>query len=145
MSLLLAAALIVPSGEAFTCTPVRVWDGDGPLWCEEGPRLRLTGIATRELDGSCRDGQPCPDATAEAARDALVRLVGEPIGRSREGHVLVEGPPMQCVSAGRGQHDRTSAWCVSPKGGDLSCAMVEGGYALRWERFWRDHSCPQPY
>jgi endonuclease YncB( thermonuclease family) len=105
------------------------------------PRLRQTGIAAREFDGECRDGQPCPDASAESARDALVQLVGEPIGQLRERHVLVEGPSMHCVSAGRGQHDRTPAWCVSPKGDDLSCAMVEGGYALRWERFWKDHTC----
>ncbi len=42
---------IIPSGEIFTCTPTHVWDGDGPIWCEEGPRLRLAGIAARELDG----------------------------------------------------------------------------------------------
>lgn len=72
MSLLLAAALIVPASQEFTCTPTRVWDGDGPIWCEEGPRIRLTGIATRELDGTCREDQPCPDASGERARNALV-------------------------------------------------------------------------
>jgi endonuclease YncB( thermonuclease family) len=141
MSLLLAAALIVPAGQTFTCTPVRVWDGDGPLWCQEGPRIRLTGIATRERDGSCANGQPCPDVDPVQARDALVQLIGEPVGVSPHGHVLVEGPPMECLSEGDGGYERTSAWCVSPKGGDLSCAMVDGGYALRWERFWRDHNC----
>ena len=69
MSLLLTAAVfivppreafIVPLEEAFTCTPVRVWDGDGPLWCAEGPRIRLSGIATRKIEGHCRDRQPCP-------------------------------------------------------------------------------------
>lgn len=140
MSLLLAAATIVSAGQAFTCTPVRVWDGDGPLWCAEGPRIRLSGIATREIDGSCRKGQPCPNGSGTAARDALVRLVGEPIGRSRQGHVLVRGPAMRCVSAG-GTYDRTAAWCVSPKGGDLSCAMIRSGLALRWDRYWRNHRC----
>ena len=28
---LLLAVSIVPPGEAFTCTPVAVWDGDGPM------------------------------------------------------------------------------------------------------------------
>jgi len=140
MSILLAAATIVSAGQTFTCTPTRVWDGDGPVWCAEGPRIRLSGIAAREIDGTCRQGQPCPDASAEASRDALVRLVGEPVGRSPQGHVLVRGPAMRCVAV-NGTYERTAAWCVSPKGGDLSCAMVRSGLALRWERFWRDHRC----
>jgi endonuclease YncB( thermonuclease family) len=138
----LFAATIVPSGEAFTCTPSRVWDGDGPIWCAEGPRIRLSGIAAREIDGSCRDGQPCPDASAVVARNALVRLIGRATGQSREGHVLVTGPGMQCRSDGSAGGNRTAAWCVSPIGGDLSCAMVRGGWALKWARFWRGHQCP---
>lgn len=43
--ILAAAAIVVPSGVPFTCTPVRVWDGDGPVWCKEGPRGRRgTGV-----------------------------------------------------------------------------------------------------
>jgi endonuclease YncB( thermonuclease family) len=142
MSLLFAATLaILPSGQVFTCTPTHVWDGDGPLWCAEGPRIRLAGIAARELDGTCRRNQPCPEGDPTDARDALVRLVGSPVGRSPQGHVLVRGPAMHCVSNG-GSYERTTAWCVSPKGGDLSCAMVQSGFALRWKKFWRDHSCP---
>ena len=142
MSLLLVAAVvIVPAGQTFTCTPTRVWDGDGPVWCAEGPRIRLSGIAAREADGTCRRNQPCPEASAQASRDALVQLVGEPIGQSRYGHVLVRGPAMRCLSVGSGDGDRTAAWCVSPKGGDLSCAMVKSGFALRWDRYWRSHRC----
>jgi hypothetical protein len=89
-------------------------------------------------------GQPCPDVDPMEARDALVRLVGEPVGVSPQGHVLVEGPPMQCLSEGDGRHERTSASCVSPKGGDVNCAMVASGFALRLERFWRDHRCMEP-
>jgi endonuclease YncB( thermonuclease family) len=53
MLFLLAAISIVPAGQTFQCTPTRVWDGDGPIWCGEGPRIRLSGIAAREMDGSC--------------------------------------------------------------------------------------------
>lgn len=127
LALLLAAA--------FTCTPVRVWDGDGPIWCAEGPRVRLAGIAAREIDGSCRRGQPCPKASGVAARDALVRLVGVPIGRSREGHFLVRGPTLACRVAGRPSYRRVVAWCASPRFGDLSCALVKAGVALRWARY----------
>jgi len=59
-----SAAATAPAGETFTCTPTRVWDGDGPIWCAEGPRIRLSGIAAREMDGTCRPNHPCPRATA---------------------------------------------------------------------------------
>ena len=136
------AQTTVEADLSFTCTPVRVWDGDGPLWCAEGPRLRLAGIAAREIDETCRDGQPCPETGGAEARDALVRLVGVPIGTSAQGHILVEGPPMSCRSLGEDNHNRTTAWCISPVGGDLSCAMIANGFALVWGRYWRDHICP---
>lgn len=138
---LLAAAVIVPAGQSFTCTPVRVWDGDGPVWCAEGPHVRLAGIAARERDGTCRGNQPCPDADSMEARDALVRLVGIPVGSTSEGHILVQGPAMQCLSAGNGTGNRTAAWCVSPRSGDISCAMVADGWALKWPVYWREHRC----
>nr|WP_082992568.1 hypothetical protein [Erythrobacter sp. QSSC1-22B] len=141
MLALLAAIAIIPAGQSFDCTPVAVWDGDGPVWCEEGPRIRLSGIAAREMDGTCSVGHPCPDATAEDARDALVSLVGVPTGRSSHGHITVEGPTMRCLSVGGGGGNRMAAWCVSTRGGDLSCAMVSGGWAARWDRYWRDHKC----
>jgi hypothetical protein len=112
-----------------------------PIWCAEGPHVRLAGIAAREMDGSCRSNQPCPDATAAQARDALVGYLGVPTGRSIEGHVLVEGPTMRCRSDGGAGSTRTAAWCVSPVGGDVSCTMVKGGWALRWDRHWRGHMC----
>ena len=62
--LFLLAAAIVPAGESFECTPVRVWDGGGPTWCAEGPHVRRSGIAAKEMDGTCNANQPCPDATA---------------------------------------------------------------------------------
>ena len=140
-TLLLLAVSVVPADEEFTCTPTRVWDGDGPVWCAEGPRVRLAGIAAREIDESCRPNQPCPTASGAEARDALVKLIGTPTGRSLEGHVLITGPAMRCVSVGDGVGTRTAAWCVSPLAGDVSCAMVKGGWALMWDRYWRDHDC----
>lgn len=140
-SLLLFASEVVPAGQTFECTPTRVWDGDGPVWCAEGPRIRLSGIAARETDETCRSNQPCPSASAFDARDYLVSLVGRPVGTSEQGHVLVQGPTMRCISTGSAGGSRTGAWCVSPRGGDLSCAMVAGGYALRWDRYWGNHRC----
>ena len=91
-------ATTLAAGLIFACTPVRVWDGDGPIWCAEGPKVRLAGIAAREMDGSCRPGHPCPSAPAVAARDRLVRLLGGGRGRAPEGHVLVRGPTLRCLS-----------------------------------------------
>jgi len=141
--LIFVAVQIVAAGHSFTCTPTRVWDGDGPVWCAEGPRIRLAGIAAREIDGSCRSGQPCPAASATAARDYLVGLLGTPTGRSREGHVLVRGSPITCLSEGNGRGDRTAAWCTRSDGLDVSCAMIASGLALRWDRYWRRHRCPR--
>jgi len=131
----------VSSEQAFACTPTRVWDGDGPIWCAEGPRIRLAGIAAREMDGSCTQGHPCPSVSATVSRDALVDLVGLRLGVHPQGHILVRGPALSCRSAGSASRNRIVAWCISPTRGDLSCAMVRGGWALRWERYWRNHRC----
>ncbi|WNO55185.1 hypothetical protein [Stakelama saccharophila] len=132
---------MVPAGTTFACTPVRVWDGDGPVWCKEGPRVRLAGIAARETDGTCRSNQPCPKAGWIAARDAVVNTVGRPLGRTSDGHIRVAGPTMRCRSDGSAGGSRTAAWCVSPKSGDISCAMLRTGTVIRWDRYWRNHQC----
>jgi endonuclease YncB( thermonuclease family) len=128
---------IMANGAAFSCTPTRVWDGDGPIWCAEGPKIRLAGIAAREIDETCRPHHPCPQASGRQARDALVRLIGTPRGQSREGHILVSAKPLRCVSHGSGKGERTAALCKTASGMDLSCAMIRGGYALRWEQYDR--------
>ena len=138
---LMGAASIVPAGQSFACTPVRVWDGDGPIWCAEGPHVRLAGVAAREMDGSCRSNQPCPHTTAEQARDRLVSLVGRRTGWSSEGHALVRGPTMRCRSDGGAGGNRTAAWCMSPISGDVNCAVIQSGAALRWQRYWGKHRC----
>ncbi len=129
------------AGKRFACTPIKVYDGDGPIWCAEGPRIRLAGIAAREMDGTCRTNQPCPAVSAEASRNHLAELVGRTTGQSSQGHVLVTGPKLSCVSNGSAGGKRTGAWCESPTAGDLSCRMVQDGYALRWDRYWKRHQC----
>lgn len=136
-----SATPVVQVGETFTCTPVAVWDGDGPIWCAEGPRIRLSGIAARELDGTCSAGHPCPDATGIAARDELVRLLGGPKGTLPTGHIKVSGPPLTCTSKGSGKGSRTAAFCTREDGVDLSCAMVSSGKAARWQLYWANHKC----
>ena len=137
----LLAASIVASSQTFTCTPTHVWDGDGPVWCAEGPRIRIAGIAAREMDGSCRTNQPCPDATAIEARDALVQLMGGARGTIPTGHIVVRGPRLSCRSEGSAGGSRTAAWCRLPSGADLSCAMIRTRTVLRWDRYWKGPAC----
>jgi endonuclease YncB( thermonuclease family) len=139
--ILLAASAIVPVGQSFDCTPTRVWDGDGPIWCAEGPRVRLSGIAAREMDGSCSPGHPCPAADPTEARDHLASLLGERVGQSQEGHALIRGATLRCRSDGGAGRNRTAAWCVSTRAGDVNCAMVRSGLVARWDRYWRGHRC----
>ena len=141
MSFLALAAAIVASGQSFTCTPTHVWDGDGPVWCTEGPHVRIAGIAAREMDGTCRDNQPCPAASALEARDALVDILGGPRGSLATGHVIVAGPTLTCLSVGSAGGTRTAAWCLLPSGADLSCTMIATGTVLRWDRYWRGKRC----
>ncbi|HEX8309141.1 MAG TPA: hypothetical protein VF645_12070 [Allosphingosinicella sp.] len=136
-----SGAPVAADGARFDCTPEKVWDGDGPIHCAEGPKVRLAGIASREMDGSCRPGHPCPEASARAARDALARLLGRTVGTASTGHLLVEGPALQCLSEGSAKGGRTAAWCSSPTAGDLSCAMVASGTVAKWQRYWRGHRC----
>ena len=140
MILLAFAASAVAAGSSFTCTAVAVWDGDGPIWCAEGPRIRLAGVAARELDGSCRSGHPCPGPSGIVARNTLVGLLGGARGTLATGHVRVT-VRLECVSDGDAKGGRTAAWCVAPRVGDLSCALVGKGVALRWNRYWRDGQC----
>lgn len=139
--LTLLAVSVVAAGQTFTCTPTHVWDGDGPVWCEEGPRLRIAGIAAREMDGSCRSNQPCPQSSAIEARNALVKILGGARGRAPTGHVLVRGPTLICRSEGSAGRGRTAAWCRLPNGADLSCAMIRAGAVLRWDRYWKGPAC----
>lgn len=139
MILLWASA--IAAGQTFTCTPTAVWDGDGPIWCGEGPKIRIAGVAAREMDGSCSAGHPCPAVSATEARDRLVKLLGGPRGTLPTGHIKVQTVTMTCVSEGSAGGSRTAAWCTSPVFGDLSCAVVKAGSAVRWSRYWRGHKC----
>lgn len=138
---MLALLAIVTAGQTFACTPIAVWDGDGPVWCAEGPRIRIAGVAAREIDGSCKGSQPCPSVSGTDARDRLVRLFGGARGTMPTGHIRVRGETMSCLSEGSAGGSRTAAWCRSGQVGDLSCAVIRAGGAVRWDRYWRGHRC----
>jgi len=118
--------------ETFSCTVASVTDGD-TLRCREVDedgrqiRIRLSGVAARERDGTCSPGHPCPDASAQAATAELERLAA--------------GEVLECEPNGS-SYGRIAAFCRRPDGTDLSCAMTASGTALRWERHWHGHRCP---
>ncbi|UZK67937.1 hypothetical protein OKW87_08520 [Sphingomonas sp. M1-B02] len=140
---------LVAAGTSFTCTPTAVWDGDGPILCAEGPKIRLHGIAAREVkrvagqivDGGCSRGHPCPNVSGVVARDKLVALLGGAKGALRTGHVRVRSRILSCISYGSAKGGRTDASCSGPRTGDLSCAMVRSGTALRWRAYGGDAVC----
>ena len=68
-------------------------------------------------------------------------LLGVAVGVGRHGHILVAGPTLRCLSDGSAGGNRTASWCDSPTAGDVNCAMVNGGVAMRWDRYWNNHSC----
>jgi endonuclease YncB( thermonuclease family) len=111
-------ALTLAAGQPFTCAVVQVHDGD-TLRCADGTRVRLQGIDANELNGSCH--VTCAPRSAIEARDNLARLAlgktvrVEPTGKS---------------------YNRVTAW-LSSGGRDLSCAQIQGGYAVRWAKFDR--------
>ena len=139
--IMLLAVQIIAAGATFRCTPTAVYDGDGPIWCAEGPKVRIAGVAAREMDGTCKTNQPCPDIAARKARDRLVAILGGGRGTLSTGHIKVRSAPMTCISEGSAGGSRTAAWCTSPIFGDLSCAVVRAGGAVRWPRYWRNHRC----
>ena len=143
MLLIIAAVAtqVVAAETNFSCTPTAVWDGDGPIWCTEGPKVRIAGVAAREIDESCRSNQPCPAVTGAEAKARLVRLLGGAKGRLPTGHVVVRSATMTCYSDGSAGGSRTAAWCTSPAFGDLSCAVIAAGGAVVWPRYWRSHRC----
>lgn len=139
MTSLIFAAAVVPAGTSFSCTPVRIWDADGPVWCAEGPKLRLSGIAAREMDGSCRPGQPCPDMPAEQARQILGRLLTRgKVRTDRNNHLLLRGAPaMACLSEGSAKGERTAARCTLESGEDLGCKLIATGAVVEWRSYSR--------
>lgn len=105
-------------GATFSCTVASVTDGD-TFRCSDGTRVRLSAIAARERDGTCRPGHPCPAASAASATEALERLA---LGRT-----------ISCEADGE-SYGRITAWCSDAAGTQLNCAMVSGGYAERWAK-----------
>lgn len=121
---LVFALQLATAGHNFACAVAYVNDGD-TLRCEDGTRVRLSGIDAPELPGHCRRGRHCAP--------------GDPYAAKRQLEQLVSGQTIRCVADGR-SYDRITAWC-RVGATDINCAMTASGLAVRWERYWRGHRC----
>ena len=106
------------SGDAsaadFECSSARVLDGD-TFDCGS-TRVRLHGIDAPELEGHCRPGRQCAPGDPHASTEHLRQLVS--------------GVTVQCRQTDTDVYGRAVARCTAAKT-DLSCAQIDGGYAIR--------------
>lgn len=98
----------------FECSSPAVLDGD-TLNCGQ-QRVRLQGIDAPELEGHCRPGRECAPGDPQSSTENLRQLVA--------------GGTLQCRHTDTDAYGRTVARC-SVGETDLSCAQIEGGYAIR--------------
>jgi len=127
LPLMLAAA-----SPAFTCVVTRVHDGDGPLWCANGVKVRVAGIQAPDFESASPCRRPAPQRAAYTCDTAAAK-------RSR---AIVERLTLQkrlkCQPVDR-SYKRVVARCTLPDRRSLSCATIAAGAAVRWDRYWRKY------
>jgi endonuclease YncB( thermonuclease family) len=113
----------------FVCQVVRVHDGDGPLWCANGRKVRIAGVQAPDFTSAA----PCrrrPRATAYVCDDASARRSQVIVS------LLVLRRSLRCQPVDR-SYGRVVARCTLPDGRSLSCAALAVGAAVRWDAYWR--------
>lgn len=114
----------------FICEVVKVHDGDGPLWCRSGQKVRVAGIQAPDFENAepCRrpdtrrTNYTCDDAAATRSQQIVSRLT--------------LGKRLICQPTGT-SYKRVVARCTLPDGRSLSCATIAAGAAVRWDTYWR--------
>lgn len=117
-------------GTTFLCLVLSVYDGDGPLRCANGVKVRVAGVQSPDFERAepCRTRKPgyvCDDAKAEAAR--------------RITHRLTYRKTLRCTRQDR-SWKRVVASCTLPDGRDLRCQLVASGAAVEWPRYVRAYN-----
>lgn len=117
---------------SFTCAVVRVHDGDGPLWCANGIKVRIAGVQAPDYV----DAEPCRRHDVSRANyrcdDAAAYRSQQIVGR------LVLRQTLTCEPVGM-SYARVVARCTLADGRSLSCAVIAAGAAVRWDRYWRQY------
>lgn len=103
----------------FECPVEKITDGD-TLRCADGTRIRLHAVAARESDETCRQGHPCPSASAASATAKLSDLA--------------YGQTLRCERVGS-SYNRVTAICRNEDNIEINCAMVQSGTAIIWPRY----------
>jgi len=109
----------------FSCTVTRVHDGDGPLWCSNGIKVRIAGFQAPDFESAspCRVADPrrvnyrCDNAAAQRSQQIVEHLVLRSV--------------LRCEAIGK-SYARVVARCTLPDGRSLSCAVIASGAATRW-------------
>jgi endonuclease YncB( thermonuclease family) len=122
--------LVTAAAASFQCDVVRVHDGDGPLWCRSGEKVRIAGIQARDFENA----EPC---RRPAARRATYTCDDRAAAQSqRIVTSLVLGKRLICQPIGK-SYSRIVARCTLSDVRSLSCAVIASGAAVRWDRYWR--------
>ena len=105
----------IPQAESsFACDQPKVVDGD-TIRCGAS-RVRLGSIDAPEMPGHCAPRRVCAPGDPHASAKNLTQLMA--------------GSTITCRRTGTDRYGRTVALCQAD-GKDLSCAQVEGGFAIR--------------
>lgn len=117
----------VATGQNFTCDVVRVHDGDGPLTCSSGVKVRIAGVQAPDFEDAepCRTGKAAYVCDDRRAREARRITAG-----------LTLGKRLTCTAVDR-SWNRVVARCWLPDNRSLSCAVIANGAAWRWDAYWR--------
>lgn len=112
----LAEKAKLASPPQFACLAPEHHDGDAIRCGSKGRSMRLYGIDAPEMPGACRRGRLCTPGDPFASRDHLRRLTA--------------GRDVVCRQVDRDRYGRAIVRCEAD-GRDLSCSMVQGGFAVR--------------
>lgn len=115
---------------SFICEVVKVHDGDGPLWCRAGQKVRIAGIQAPDYASA----SPCRRPAAKRVTYTCDNVAAERSRRIVERLVLSQRLTCQPVDR---SYKRIVARCTLPDGRSLSCAAIAAAAAVRWDRYWR--------
>ena len=124
--------LLTAMAPVFTCEVTRVHDGDGPLWCRSGERIRIAGVQAPDFTSA-------PPCHRPAAQRRAFRCDNRAATRSRQlVSTLVLCQRLRCQPVDT-SYNRIVARCTLPDGRSLSCATIAAGAAVRWDKYWREY------
>ncbi len=114
----------------FVCEVVKVHDGDGPLWCRSGQKVRVAGIQAPDFESA----EPCCRLDARRANYTCDDAAAARSQQTVSGLTL--GKRLVCQPTGT-SYKRVVPRCTLPDGRSLSCAAIAAGAAVRWDTYWR--------